>query len=312
LISTPYVSPSGAALVSLGVGTANLYTILVPSSDPANSDLSSGSYLVIGKDEADNVYVGTPTDLLATSSTTDKYLQVIRNAAGKILPATTTAVPGSLLLIAQPSYLEFTSSEELLPIVYESVEGQWSVFVRADPPEGFVGNPGALSTSVSDSTLQVLQFTIKDVGSRWTSTQLTHRLKHNGKDITVTSGTGMVNKQNKLLGATTNMAQTGAVLASGFVPTEYALHQNYPDPFNPTTIIQYDLQTPSAVTLKVCNVLGQEVATLVEGESRGAGRYEVRFDGSRLASGIYFYRLEAISLVSDKKLISLKKMLLLK
>jgi hypothetical protein len=65
------------------------------------------------------VYVGTPTDPLAAASVTQKYLQVIQNGAGKVLPAKTTAVPGSLLLIAEPEYLEFASAQELLPIAYE-------------------------------------------------------------------------------------------------------------------------------------------------------------------------------------------------
>ena len=79
------------------------------------------------------------------------------------------------------------------------------------------------------------------------------------------------------------------------VPSQYVLHQNYPNPFNPTTAIRFDLSDPGYVSLKVFNILGQEVRTLVDGE-RDLGQYEVVWDGKddvekQVASGIYFYRL---------------------
>jgi len=84
--------------------------------------------------------------------------------------------------------------------------------------------------------------------------------------------------------------------------TAYALDQNYPNPFNPSTTIQYALPTAANVKLTVFNVLGQEAATLVN-ENKPAGTYTVQFDGSRLASGVYFYRLEAGTIVQMKKLV---------
>ncbi len=97
-------------------------------------------------------------------------------------------------------------------------------------------------------------------------------------------------------------------IKSGLV-SEYKLEQNYPNPFNPVTIINYQLPIDSWVTLKVYNILGQEVATLVN-EKQEAGRYEVEFDASSakggLSSGVYFYRLVAGEYVSTKKLILIK------
>lgn len=89
------------------------------------------------------------------------------------------------------------------------------------------------------------------------------------------------------------------------VPSEFRLFQNYPNPFNPTTTILYDVPKKSHVTLLVYDVLGRKVATLVDGE-RSGGEYRVTFNGSRLASGVYFYRLKAGNYASVKKLLLLK------
>jgi hypothetical protein len=89
------------------------------------------------------------------------------------------------------------------------------------------------------------------------------------------------------------------------LPEEFSLTQNYPNPFNPSTTIRYELPHASRVSLKVYNMLGQQVATLVN-ETKDAGIHEVKFDNSNLTSGVYFYRLEAGDFVQTKKLAILK------
>jgi len=98
---------------------------------------------------------------------------------------------------------------------------------------------------------------------------------------------------------------TGVKARPGLTPTQFALSQNYPNPFNPTTRIEYSVPQNSFVTMKIYNVLGQEVMTLFSGTQR-AGNYVATFDGSKLASGVYFYRLEAGTTQITKKLVLLK------
>ncbi len=89
------------------------------------------------------------------------------------------------------------------------------------------------------------------------------------------------------------------------LPTEYSLYSNYPNPFNPTTTIKFDLPNDGLVQMKVYDILGNEVATIVN-ENRVAGRYEVSFNASSLASGVYIYKIQAGDFISSKKMILLK------
>jgi hypothetical protein len=98
-------------------------------------------------------------------------------------------------------------------------------------------------------------------------------------------------------------------VAISSAPAAFALSQNYPNPFNPSTVISYQLPVNSQVTLKVYDMLGREVATLVNGEMK-AGSYSVPFNTSKgtlgFSSGVYVYRLEAGSFISTRKLVLMK------
>lgn len=122
----------------------------------------------------------------------------------------------------------------------------------------------------------------------------------NGVTYTYTLSAVDVNGTVQVLG-TTDAKPTAADKSVA----EYALHQNYPNPFNPTTRIEFDLAERELITLKVFNVAGQEVATLVSG-TRDAGRYAVNFDASGLPSGVYWYRLEAGTFTAVKKMLLMK------
>ena len=101
-------------------------------------------------------------------------------------------------------------------------------------------------------------------------------------------------------------------------PQAYTLYQNYPNPFNPTTTIQFDLMDPSIVTLKIYNLLGQEVVTLLDHASMEDGQQEVNFNAGNMASGVYFYRLITQPVVdpdegvAGQQFVGVKKMMFIK
>ncbi|MBS4035407.1 MAG: T9SS type A sorting domain-containing protein [Ignavibacterium sp.] len=91
----------------------------------------------------------------------------------------------------------------------------------------------------------------------------------------------------------------------GTIPNEFTLYQNYPNPFNPTTVISYQLPVSSNVSIKVYDLLGREVSTLVE-EYKQAGKYQINFNADGLSSGVYYYQLKTGNFIQTKKLIFLR------
>ncbi|HGJ65978.1 TPA: T9SS type A sorting domain-containing protein, partial [bacterium] len=93
-------------------------------------------------------------------------------------------------------------------------------------------------------------------------------------------------------------------------PKVFFIEQNYPNPFNPSTMIRFNLAVNSKVSLKIYNIIGEEVAELINGKMN-AGRQDVEFNASNLNSGIFIYKLEAIS-EDGSSFVAAKKMILVK
>jgi hypothetical protein len=102
----------------------------------------------------------------------------------------------------------------------------------------------------------------------------------------------------------TGTLTTGVKQLAG-LPASYSLSQNYPNPFNPTTNIKYSITKESQVSLKVFDMIGREVETLVNVNQK-AGSYEVNFNASKLASGVYIYRLQAGDFTQSMKMMLIK------
>ena len=110
---------------------------------------------------------------------------------------------------------------------------------------------------------------------------------------------------NDKFGDATHNRVTGIKKVDNQVPGRFELSQNYPNPFNPSTIIRYSVPRASLVTLKVFNILGQEVSTLVN-QQQNPGKYEVNFNASALSSGVYFYTITNGTSTLTKKMLLLK------
>jgi hypothetical protein len=99
---------------------------------------------------------------------------------------------------------------------------------------------------------------------------------------------------------------TNSVSQLPLQPNGYSLGQNFPNPFNPSTTMRFSVPERAKVTMRVLNLLGEEVARVIDGETYGAGTYEVDFRAKDLPSGTYIYRLEAGNIVMTKKMVLMR------
>ncbi len=109
-------------------------------------------------------------------------------------------------------------------------------------------------------------------------------------------------KQQDLNG---NSAYSEVLTVMYEVPGTFRLSQNYPNPFNPSTTISYSIPEYTNISIKVFDILGNEIETLIS-EEKPAGSYEALFDGTELTSGVYFYRVHAGDFISTKRMVLMK------
>jgi ligand-binding sensor domain-containing protein len=161
-----------------------------------------------------------------------------------------------------------------------------------------VNNPTMYFAGTSDSGA----FASTDRGWSWHSV-------NNGLTESSTMSLDVDQQEHLYAGTSKGLFKSTGIVTrideKGRVPSSFSLFQNYPNPFNPTTVINYQLSVNSEVTLKIYDVLGRLVNTLIE-ERQTAGARSVAFNASNLSSGIYFYRLAAGSYVETKKMILIK------
>lgn len=103
----------------------------------------------------------------------------------------------------------------------------------------------------------------------------------------------------------TDLVTSVEQIENDLLPTEFRLEQNYPNPFNPSTTIQFAVPKTSNVTLRIYDILGREVATLID-EKYQPGQYKIIFEAGQLASGLYVYRIQAGDFLETKKLMLLR------
>jgi beta-xylosidase len=190
---------------------------------------------------------------------------------------------------------EYDKTPDSLKIVASSTTGG-SVEVWLDSLE--TGDKIAeclISNTGSSKTFQTFTSTVESVSGRHDV-----YLKFTG------TGTGKLFQLQWLyFTAKGDTITMGAKSSDSPIPQSYGLEQNFPNPFNPSTIINYALPASGFVTLRVFDMLGREVAILVN-EQKSAGKYSLRFDGRSFSSGVYFYWLQADKFIETKKLVLLR------
>lgn len=173
------------------------------------------------------------------------------------------------------------------------------------------GSSGTAFTSVSNACLTYspganVWTTLPNKITPWTAGQSgTVSLGGGMWKIVCASGYGGTAQINNVEMFSDTLAIVGVNPGNNTVPEEYSLSQNYPNPFNPTTKIDYNIRSNGVVTLKIYSVLGEEVATIVDG-FKSAGKYTVDFNASHISSGIYFYTLRSGDFTATKKMILIK------
>ncbi len=203
----------------------------------------------------------------------------------------------------------YTLNDAGIQLTSIAKEGYWEVSSDAHYGSNYTLNlTGTGFTGINDfSTLRIIR-----KNSNQTSWQLegTHVTGTGTNAIPVAKRSGMIGTdfgdfsiQYTIAGDMNNPLPVLGNTSS--IPKDYGISQNYPNPFNPSTIINYQIPTNNFVTLKVYDILGKEVTTLVNGEVK-AGTYQVNFDASSLSGGIYFYKLTAGNYSKIKKMMLLK------
>lgn len=140
------------------------------------------------------------------------------------------------------------------------------------------------------------------IDSSCTTNSLTYTFKKLAANFTVS--VVVTNNLGSYDSTSWSFAITGIAELTG-LPKEFALSQNFPNPFNPSTLISYSIPKSSLVTLKIYDVLGREIETLVN-ENKPTGNYSVQFNAAKLTSGVYFYKMQAGDFAQTKKLVLLK------
>jgi Secretion system C-terminal sorting domain len=237
------------------------------------------------------------------------------------------------------NYPKVSISGTIVNIVWEDPTGGHDIYYKRSPNSGntwgadiqFTNSSGIstnASLSASDQNVHIVWADTRDSNSEiyykrstnggvsWgTDTRLTNNVFGSGRPCVSVSGSVVnvvwednrdsVNASEIYYKRNPTGNPIGIINISTGIPSSFSLGQNYPNPFNPTTVIRFSLSGVSNTLLKVCDVTGKEVETLVN-ERLQAGTYESTFDGSRLASGVYFYKLITEEFSETKKMLMLK------
>jgi len=163
-----------------------------------------------------------------------------------------------------------------------------------------VGTISRTIDSIAVNDTVVVPVSLEFLGKQLSADTYTH---YSPSIVWTSGGTNYLRKYNILVDFQNTI--TGIEQTAGIIPNRFELYQNYPNPFNPSTTIKYDLAKETKVKLVVYDILGRVISTLVD-EIQKSGSYQLIWNANRLASGVYFYRLQAGNFVRTKKMILLQ------
>jgi hypothetical protein len=218
--------------------------------------------------------------------------------------------------VGDTTYYYNSNHSFVFPTIFEMMYDEsdnyigWRILAAIDA-EDLVADENAtdaLFTPPADNEIMTIPFALnlvdRDPGSPWWGSG--HELWYNTKGVRPLEETSSVAGIGAVAVVGKDVVVTSVDDNSPKEQLSFKLNQNYPNPFNPSTNISFTIPKANNVTLSVYNVLGQKVATLMNNQLMNAGVHNVSFDARNLASGVYFYRIQAGSFVSSKKMMLIK------
>ncbi|MFI5143987.1 MAG: SBBP repeat-containing protein [Ignavibacteria bacterium] len=253
-----------------------------------NSDYLTIKYNSDGDQEWVKIYNGNANgDDIAKSITVDNQQNIYVTGSSKM-----TGPYGIYFHYATVKYNRSGTQQWCVVYTYDSYEDD--AYAIAIDYHGNLIVTGASMRNASNYDYATVQYS-SDGQQRWVARSSTgNDDPENGTKETQESVNGQEPEHNNISGKNSEQ-----------ITTEFQLSQNYPNPFNPTTLINYQIPADEFVELKVYDVLGKEVSTLVN-EFKRAGTYKINFNGTALESGVYFYRIKAGNFIDIKKMILVK------
>ncbi|MBI1808143.1 MAG: M36 family metallopeptidase [Ignavibacteria bacterium] len=293
------VTPSILSIAPPAGAVGDSLTVIVSS---INTNFTNSSVLDLGAGiSVSNVAAVTPTKLSARirvdTAATIGFRSVTVTTGGEVA---SEDVPGPFLVTS--TSLEIAVIAQVLPGT--AYQGDSLTIAITGSNTHF--ETGTSDVSFSGSGITVLAVRVLSPTQIEADLQIDPLAPLGYRDVFVTTGVEVATALNAF-----NVASPPVgVEEEKPTPTSYSLRQSYPNPFNPTTTVEFDLPQLAKVTVKIYDVLGREIARIVDGEEYTAGTYRITVDGTNMASGVYFYSMRAQS--GSETFTDIKKMILMK
>ncbi|MBC8041890.1 MAG: T9SS type A sorting domain-containing protein [Rhizobacter sp.] len=297
---------NGVLTLTQGALRTNANTLTVTNPDGGASGTSADPAIV----QSDGFIAGALTRVIGASAGVRLFPFSTASKADRTYLLDFTAAPAAAGTLTVQHFDTAAPAQSGLPVIdgADTLTAAAPLYWRTDASGGLAGGTYSLSLAAEGvsgvTSIESLRLISRPAsGGAWTAEGTA------GTNSGTTAAPVVARDNLTTLSAEVSIGLPGGTSAADALPdakpSSFALQQNYPNPFNPSTTIRYQLPISGEVSLKVFDVLGREVATLVD-TKQAAGNYIVRFSASKLSSGVYFYRLQTGGAVLTKKMLLLK------